>query len=100
MTWFRNARDSNIPLSGALLREKAREICISNDVESLMVCSDGWLWRFQKRFNISYHVLSGEANKVCDSQVNEWLQNFVEVRQAYSENDVFNIDETGVFYRT
>lgn len=97
LKWFKKARDSNIPLSGALVREKAREICISNGVEH-MACSDGWLWRFQKRFNISCHVLSGEANKVADEDVNKWLQAFVKVRQSYSENDIFNINETYVFY--
>jgi len=97
LNWFKKARDSNIPLSGVLVREKAREICISTGVLQ-MACSDGWLWRFQKRYDISYHNLSGEANKVGDGVVNEWLQEFVQVGQSYSKNDIFNIDETGVFY--
>jgi hypothetical protein len=42
--------------------------------------------------------LSGEANKIADGDVNEWLQDFVKVRQSYAENDIFNIDETGVFF--
>jgi len=45
LKWFKKARDSNIPLSDALVREKAREICNSNGVEQ-MEGSDGWLWRF------------------------------------------------------
>lgn len=48
LKWFKKARDSNTPLSGALVREKAKEICISNGVEH-MACSNGSLWRFQKR---------------------------------------------------
>lgn len=74
------------------MREKARKICISNGVEQI-ACSDGWLWRFKKRYNISCHILSGEANKVADGDVN-----FVKARQSYAENDIFNIDEIGVFY--
>lgn len=46
LKWFEKARDSNISLSGALVWEKTREICISNHFEQ-MACSDGWLWRFQ-----------------------------------------------------
>jgi len=42
--------------------------------------------------------LSSEANKVTDGDVNEWIQDFVQVRPSYNENDIFNIDETGVFY--
>jgi hypothetical protein len=92
LKWFKKARDSNIPLSSTFVREKARKICISNGVEH-MACSDGWLWRFQKLYNISCHVLSGEANKVAHEDVNKRLQRFINVRQSYSENDIFNIDE-------
>jgi len=53
LKWFKKARDSKIPLSGALVREKAMKICISNGV-GLMACSDGWLWRFQKRYANSF----------------------------------------------
>jgi len=53
LKWFKKARDSNIPLSGALVRKKARKICISNGIE-LMACFDGWLWRFQKRYANSF----------------------------------------------
>jgi len=42
LKWFKKARDSNIPLLGALVWE----ICISNG--GLMACSDDWLWIFQK----------------------------------------------------
>lgn len=38
------------------------------------------------------------GKKVADEDVNKWLQGFVKVRQSYSENDIFNINETGVFY--
>jgi len=35
LKWFKKASDSNIPMSGALVREKARETCISNGVEHI-----------------------------------------------------------------
>lgn len=72
MKWFKKATDSNIPLSVALVREKVRKNCISNNVEQI-TWSDGWLRRFKKRYNFSCHVLSGEANEVADGDVNEWL---------------------------
>jgi len=40
LKWFKKARYPNIPLWGALVREKSREICISNGV-GLKMRSDG-----------------------------------------------------------
>ncbi|KAK9704378.1 DDE superfamily endonuclease [Popillia japonica] len=60
--------------------------------------SSGWLYRFQKRHGISAHVISCEKNKVNEQTVDEWKQEFRLIRQHYSDKDVFNIDETGVFY--
>ncbi|VVC34844.1 DNA binding HTH domain, Psq-type,Homeobox domain-like,HTH CenpB-type DNA-binding domain,DDE superfamily [Cinara cedri] len=94
LKWFKKARDSNIPLSDALVREKAKEICIFNGVEH-MASSDGWLLRIQKRYNISCHVLSGEANKVADD-VNKWLQGFVKLSLPFEYTDQKNawVDST------
>jgi len=69
--FLNGSKKPEIPLSGALVREKARGICILNGV-GLIACSGGWLSRFQKRYNISCHVFwSDEANNVRNGDVNE-----------------------------
>lgn len=30
--------------------------------------------------------------------MNEWFRDFVHARQSYGENDVFDMDATGVFF--
>ncbi|UYV70996.1 hypothetical protein LAZ67_8001364 [Cordylochernes scorpioides] len=61
-------------------------------------CSDGWLWRFQRRNTIASLVVSGEINKVSEETVTDWLTKFEEIKNEYKDEDIFNIDETGVFY--
>ncbi|UYV60500.1 hypothetical protein LAZ67_1001331 [Cordylochernes scorpioides] len=61
-------------------------------------CSDGWLWRFQRRNTIASLVVSGEINKVSEETVIDWLTRFEEIKNEYKDEDIFNIDETGVFY--
>ncbi|UYV78033.1 hypothetical protein LAZ67_15003276 [Cordylochernes scorpioides] len=88
---------NNIPVSGALVKEKAKEISVSLGVENFK-CRDGWLWRFQRRNTIASLVVSGEINKVSEETVTDWLTKFEEIKNEYKDEDIFNIDETGVFY--
>lgn len=97
LTWFKRARNSNVSISGPLMKEKAKEISVSMGIDNFQ-CSDGWLWRFQKRYKISSHIVSGEANKVNENDITEWLKYFYDIRRSYDEKDIFNLDETGVFY--
>ncbi|KAK9745059.1 DDE superfamily endonuclease [Popillia japonica] len=53
---------------------------------------------FNKRTLLPAHVISGEKNKVNEQTMDEWKQEFRLIREHYSDKDVFNIDETGVFY--
>ncbi|UYV80404.1 TIGD4 [Cordylochernes scorpioides] len=97
LKWFKKSRQNNIPVSGALVKEKAKEISVSLGVENFK-CSDGWLWRFQRRNTIASLVVSGEINKVSEETVTDWLTKFEEIKNEYKDEDIFNIDETGVFY--
>lgn len=65
--WYRNARASNIPLSGELLREKALDLAAQIGVKDFL-CSDGWLTRFKLRHRIS--LATGELMAdVCDALI-------------------------------
>ncbi|KAK9722522.1 Tc5 transposase DNA-binding domain [Popillia japonica] len=95
--WFTEMRLKAIPLNGPTIQQKAKSIAAKLKITECDF-SSGWLYRFQKRHGISAHVISGEKNKVNEQTVDEWKQEFRLIRQHYSDKDVFNIDETGVFY--
>jgi hypothetical protein len=62
------------------------------------VCSAGWIDRFKLRHNISFGKVSGEARGVYDTT--EWLTAvWLNVREGFADNDIFNADETGIFFR-
>ncbi|XP_013793871.1 tigger transposable element-derived protein 6-like, partial [Limulus polyphemus] len=72
---------------------------------------NGWLDRFQKRHNISCSVLSGKGASVNEETINDWGASVNEetindwcsrlesMCEGYSLKDIFNADETGLFYR-
>ncbi|KAK9712064.1 Tc5 transposase DNA-binding domain [Popillia japonica] len=90
LAWFKRARNSNVSISGPLMKEKAKEVSVSIGIDNFQ-SSDGWLWRFQKRYKISSHVVSGETNKVNENDITEWLKYFYGIRRSYDEKDIFKI---------
>lgn len=99
LKWFTIQRNRNLPVTGAMLQMKANEFAERFE-EKAFVCSNGWLDRFKKRNNISCGKIVGEAASVCASDVEKWKdQVWPDVIQNYEENDVFNADEAGLFYK-
>ena len=55
--------------------------------------------RFKKRHNIVFGKISGEAGCVKHAEIDDWMNNVrSKIKNYYKEDDIFNIDETGVFY--
>ena len=45
-------------------------------------------------------TVSGESAFVCEVQTKEWLKTvFAEIRTSYSDEQIFNADETGLFFK-
>ncbi|XP_060846175.1 tigger transposable element-derived protein 6-like [Rhopalosiphum padi] len=68
--WFNQYRDANVSIGGPILKEKQK---ISK------VC--------------------GESANVSDNVVNEWKINLSELLEGYKPCDIFNADETALFYK-
>lgn len=98
MKWFRSARAKNIPVSGVLLQEKAREIGETLGLETFKA-SNGWLEKFRIRHNISFKSICGEEKSVDLNDVTDWIEKLKSVCKGYDDKNIFNADETGLFYR-
>lgn len=62
--------------------------------------SDGWLQRCKHRFGIQFKVEHGEAGAVDIESLAQWQQKVLLGELAkFSPNDVFNADETGLFWQ-
>ena len=99
LRWFQLARSQNIPVSGQLMREKATMFATKLKHETFQ-CSGGWLDRFKARHGVVFREICGEAAAVDDNIVTSWLdKTLAPILSSYHPRDVFNADETGVFYR-
>jgi len=90
--WLHQARSSNIPVNGPILKEKGEQIAKLLKIDDF-TASQGWLDRFKHRHGISYRQISGEAD------ISTWSENVLpKLLAAYSPEDVYNADEFGLFY--
>lgn len=102
LTWFKVNRESNVPISGAMLKEKAQQFSeqIDNGNAPELKWSNGWLNRFKSRHNINCGKICGEAKSVPQECIENWLSNiWPKLREKYSDQNIFNADELGLFYK-
>lgn len=102
LKWFKNAREQNVAISGELMREKAKFFATSLGIaENAFECSSGWLERFKGRHNIAFKKICGESKSVQENsdEMNEWKNKLSNLLNDYSPDQIYNADETGLFFR-
>ncbi|CAG9563419.1 unnamed protein product [Danaus chrysippus] len=98
LTWFKQCRDKNISVSGPILREKAEEFSKSLGHSSFRA-SNGWLVNFKKRHELVFRKVCGESASVNKEVCDEWINELQSLLKDYEPKDVFNADETGLFFK-
>nr|XP_006817586.1 PREDICTED: tigger transposable element-derived protein 4-like [Saccoglossus kowalevskii] len=89
----------NVPISGPILQAKVEDLGQKmNHVE--FKASNGWLERFKSRHGITFKSMCGEAASVSDVMVDDWVTlTLPGLIDGYAPRDIFNADETGLFFR-
>ena len=59
----------------------------------------GWLKSFRQRHGIKFNVLSGESADVDGGLATGWKERLPTLCERYQPPDIFNVDESGFFYR-
>ena len=90
-------------VSGDMIREKGKRLLQD-------ICTDlcengprlkftaGWLWNFQRRWNLKARKLHGEAGDADDEALAQALTDLPNLCHEYRPEDVWNADETGCNY--
>ena len=96
--WFVLARSKNIPVGGQQLIEKAKMIAATLGKPEFKG-SQGWLEKWKKRFAIKELKICGESGEIQGETVDSWKERLPEIVQGYSKDNIWNMDETGLFFR-
>ena len=99
LTWFKQVRSQNVPVTGQLLQEKAKQLANELKIEGFHA-SNGWLEKFTRRHSITFKSVQGEAGAVNMFVLNDWQQEILKATiDEFLPDDVYNVDETGLFWR-
>lgn len=96
--WFSEVRHRNINVDGTLIKAKALEFAKlfgENDFKA----SNGWFENWKERNNIVYKQLAGESASVDYETAAEWMSSLDPILEEYEAKNIFNVDETGIFYK-
>ncbi|KAG0430775.1 Tigger transposable element-derived protein 6 [Dictyocoela muelleri] len=84
--------------NGTLSKESAKKIAGRLNNKNFNA-SNGWLDKFCKRNNITLRILSGESSSVDPIVLSDWFLKIPEIIKDYDKRDIYNLDETALFYR-
>ena len=96
--WMKQMRSNKIPLSGDLIKSKANEFAMKMNIDNFSA-SDGYLRGLKKRNSIAFINERGESDSVNSDQIENWRNNLSEIIKNYDSNEIYNCDETGMFWR-
>jgi hypothetical protein len=96
-TWYQQARASNIPIDRTILREKVKIIAAKLNIDCFSA-SSGWLSQFKERLGLVFKKLAGESADVSVKSTDAWLESLPSLLEGYELCDVYNTDETGLFF--
>ena len=96
--WFNQVRSMNVPLSGPIVREKALKFAQELGHTDFKA-SEGWLNSFRQRHSIVFKRVNGEGNDAPKEDVRTWKEKLPSLLSDYEEHDIFNLDETALFFK-
>ncbi|XP_046571685.1 jerky protein homolog, partial [Haliotis rubra] len=96
--WMNDMTSKNAAVNDEMLILKAKDFGDKLSIKDFAY-SRGWLARFKSRHSISKQVLQGEAASADKTAVIAGREELKKVLSEYDAEAIFNIDETGLFYR-
>ena len=96
--WYLLACSKNIYPAGPQLIEKAKEIAERLGIVDFQG-SRGWLDKWKQWFNIKQMKVGGESGDVQGETIDSWKERLPEIVEGYDIEDIWNMDETGIFWK-
>jgi Tc5 transposase DNA-binding domain/DDE superfamily endonuclease/CENP-B N-terminal DNA-binding domain len=98
--WTRRVLLQNAILTDELMQLQAKKFArLLNISENDFKASNGWLDKFKKRHDMRRFKIQGESESAPIELLPGHRKELVELLRQYRPEDVYNADETGLFFR-
>lgn len=98
--WVQQVTAHALPLTEMLIKEKALAFAAGLEIDkSALSFSNGWIQKFKRRNNLKKITLHGEAASAPLDSLPEARAKLQEIISKYDLENVYNVDETGLFFR-
>ena len=97
--WFQRIRSLDVPISGPMLQEAALSFA-EKIGKTHFQASNGWLESFKIRHSISFKILCGESLSADIDSALDFSSRISLLCSNYKDENIFNCDETALFYRS
>ena len=98
LRWIISNEKSGVMLDGHFI--KACAVAIAEELSVDLKFSNGWLQGFKARHDLKYRKAHGEKKSADYKAAEEWRDTkWPELKLQYKLEDIYNADETGLFYR-
>jgi len=95
--WMDQAIRYDRTLSGHIMKEKAKRFTELLQINKF-TASSGWFDGFKKRYNVREYLRAGEGNSAPLENLPEFRSQLQDVIKNYELRNVFNCDETALFW--
>ena len=96
--WVSKAELHHQTLTGGIIRFKAFQFAERLHIDNFGG-SEGWLSNFKKRFNIKEYKRQGEAASAPIGEIPSYRNELRNIIKVYNPRDVYNCDETALYWR-
>ena len=84
-----------MPVSGPLIQQQ--DLKFAKDLNSDTF--NGWFDSLFRRDHVVFITMTGERGDVGTTTVDDWKKNLPALPEVYRSEEIFNMDETGLFLR-
>ena len=96
--FFKTVRSKNVMIDGPILKEQALKFAETLNIENFSA-SNGWLEKWKQAYQISFKAVSGESASVDPKVAESWKGKISGLCFGYEAKDIWNADETGLFFK-
>jgi len=97
LMWINIAIRNHFPISGDILSTKALQF--NERKYEKFTASHGWTSKFKKRAGMRNYRIHGEAASAPTASLPEFREQLQGILSGYASDDIYNADETGLYYR-